>query len=305
MKASGVLMAAILTIFAAGFAGAQQSDVSPEQKIADSLKYQTGKIELGNNLATLNLPEGFRFLGPKDAQTVLTQLWGNPPGEELPMGMIVPANSDVLTPGGWAIVVTYEEDGHVKDDDAASINYGDLLKEMQASSVELNKEREKEGYEPVQIVGWAASPRYDAAGKKLYWAKELEFGSDPEHTLNYNIRILGRTGVLVLNAIASTKELPVIEKATPELLAAVSFNPGSRYEDFNESTDKMAAYGIAALVAGGVAAKAGLFKGLWLGILAFKKFIIIGLLAVGASIKNLFTRKKSPYVQESQEKPQP
>ncbi len=170
---------------------------------------------------------------------------------------------------------------------------------MQASSVELNKEREKEGYEPVQIVGWAASPRYDAAGKKLYWAKELEFGSDPEHTLNYNIRILGRTGVLVLNAIASTKELPVIEQATPELLAAVSFNPGSRYEDFNESTDKMAAYGIAALVAGGVAGEGGALQGAVAGDSGVQEIHHYRADRGGGDHQEFLCEgKKSPYVQD-------
>jgi uncharacterized membrane-anchored protein len=71
----------------------------------------------------------------------------------------------------------------------------------------------------------------------------------------------------------------------------VDFDPGQRYADFNPSTDKLAAYGIAALVAGGIAAKAGLFAKLGVILLAAKKFIILVVAAIGAGIKKLFGRK--------------
>ncbi len=113
-----------------------------------------------------------------------------------------------------------------------------------------------------------------------------------ENTLN-NLRILGRKGVLNLNAVASMSQLAAIEQNAPKILSAVDFNPGSRYADFKaKSGDKVATYGIAALVAGGAAAKAGLFKGLWLAILAGKKFIIIGVAAIAAWIRKLFGRTK-------------
>jgi uncharacterized membrane-anchored protein len=59
--------------------------------------------------------------------------------------------------------------------------------------------------------------------------------------------------------------------------------------------DKVAKYGIAALVAGGVAvaAKAGMFKVLLVGLLAAKKFVILGVIAVWAFIKKLFSRRSS------------
>ena len=43
-----------------------------------------------------------------------------------------------------------------------------------------------------------------------------------------------------------------------ELLAALSFNEGKRYTDFNAATDRMAEYGLAALVGGMAAKKLGL-----------------------------------------------
>jgi len=52
----------------------------------------------------------------------------------------------------------------------------------------------------------------------------------------------------------------------------------------------VATYGIAALVAGGIAAKVGLLKGVWVAILAAKKFIILGALAVARYFKRIWAR---------------
>jgi uncharacterized membrane-anchored protein len=265
--------------------------IAAARKLADGLKFQEGNIALRDGIARISLPAGFRYLDPADTNIVLSKLWGNPKGSGT-LGMITPAAFDPLGGESWAVVLTFDEDGYVKDNDAAKINYQDLLKEMQDGTREASKAREKKGYSPIELVGWAAAPRYDAATHKMYWAKELKFGDEPENTLNYNIRMLGRRGVLVLNAVASMSQLKQVESATPELLRMVDFQEGHRYADFSASTDKVATYGLAALVAGGIAAKVGIFKGLWIAILAFKKVVVIGLIALGGYLKKLFAGKK-------------
>ncbi|RYD76989.1 MAG: DUF2167 domain-containing protein [Verrucomicrobiaceae bacterium] len=258
------------------------------KKIVDSLDYQQGEISLRGGLAKLNVPAEFRYLNPKDSDTVLTKIWGNPPGRESTLGMLVPAEVGVLEPTSWGVIITYDEDGYVKDDEAASIKYNELLKEMQAATREANKVRQKEGYGTVDLVGWAAQPRYDKDAHKMYWAKELKFDGADENTLNYNIRVLGRRGVLVLNAVSSMGQLAEIEKAAPSILSMVEFQEGHRYADFKPGTDKVATYGIAALVTGGVLAKGGFFKVLIGAVLAFKKFAIVGAIALFMGIKSLF-----------------
>ena len=261
-------------------------DPAARRKLADSLHYEKGTVSLHGGAATLRLPEGYRYLNPADTEKLLTKVWGNPNGSGA-LGMIMPADFDPLGGESWAVVVTFDEDGYVKDDDAAKIDYGDLLKKMRDGTKEASEARVKEGYPAIELIGWAAPPRYDAATHKLYWAKEIKFGDSPEHTLNYNIRMLGRRGVLVLNAVASMPQLRQVEAATPTLLTMVDFQEGHQYADFKEDTDKVATYGIAALVAGGIAAKAGFFKLLWVGILAFKKLIIIAVIALGSQFKKL------------------
>jgi uncharacterized membrane-anchored protein len=266
----------------------------PEQlrKRYDALRFQQGDIELRDGIAKIRVPAEFKYLGPQDARAVLVDIWGNPPGDEPPLGLLVPADGNLLAPNSWAVLIQYEEAGYVKDNDASKINYNDLLKEMQASTREENKERTKNGYPAIELIGWAAPPRYDANEKKLYWAKELKFAGSPDNTLNYNIRILGRRGILILNAIAGVEQLPEIERATPAILRMVDFQQGHRYADFNPSTDKTATYGLAALVAGGVLAKTGFFKVALAGLLAAKKLVIVGLIAAGAFFKKLFGKKE-------------
>jgi uncharacterized membrane-anchored protein len=212
--------------------------------------------------------------------------------------MIVPADFSPFRGSSWAVVLSYSADGYVKDDDAATIDYDKLLKQMKTSVAESSADRVKQGYDSMELIGWAKPPRYDQTNHKLYWAKELRFGGQKPDTLNYNIRMLGRQGVLVLNAIAGMDQLTDVEKATPDLLAMVNFQEGNRYADFNPSTDKIATYGLAALVVGGIAAKAGLFKVILLGILAAKKFIILGLIAVSGFFKKLFGRRKNAFAAE-------
>jgi len=297
MKRQAILAAISLSVLASGSVLAQEPQglsVTPEEFEA-KLGYQHGTVELGSGMAAINVPESMRFIGPEGSRRLLTEAWGNPPELAVGvLGMLIPAEVSPLAPEGWGVIITYDEDGYVKDDDAASIDYGKMLKELQEATLAANPEREKAGYPPMTLVGWAEPPSYDAAAHKLYWAKELASGDEPEHTLNYNIRILGRRGVLVLNAVARMEELGVIRDRSQEMLAAVEFKEGHRYAEYLPGTDKAATYGITGLIAGAAAAKAGLFKLLWVGILAFKKLIIVGVVALGSMLKPLFSRWRKP-----------
>lgn len=271
--------------------------VSPEiQQLVKNLKYQQGDIDLRGGLAKLSVPPEFNFLGPDDTETVLVKLWGNPPSETKPMGMLMPAGLTPLSTNCWVVTIEYSEDGYVKDSDASKIKYDDLLKKMQKSIAEENPERQKQGYKAITLVGWAAPPRYDAETHKLYWAKDLRFEGEDGDTLNYNIRMLGRKGVLELTAVAGMNQFAEIDQQTPKILSMVDFKQGNRYAEFDPKTDKVAKYGIAALVAGGAlaaAAKFGALKLLWVGLLAAKKFVIIGVIAIVAFIKKMFSRRGS------------
>ncbi|XXY50633.1 DUF2167 domain-containing protein [Sorangium sp. So ce269] len=258
------------------------------QRFDAELKLQSGKVTVGDNLAELDVPEAFRFTGPEGARKVL-EAWGNPPGSDV-LGMLFPAGLSPIADDSWGVVISYVEEGHVDDDDAKDIDFGELLAEMQKDTSERNLERQKAGFPAVRLTGWAEPPHYDPASKKLYWAKALEFDGNKDGTLNYSIRVLGRKGVLELNAVSGMKQLATVRSEMQSVLKFVDFKPGNRYEDFNEDIDQVAAYGIGALVAGKVAAKAGLFKGLLAVLLASKKLVVVGLMAVAGGAKVLWDR---------------
>jgi uncharacterized membrane-anchored protein len=262
------------------------------EKIEAELKWFTGRVILGNNLAEVNLTSDFRYLGPEDARKVIVDLWGNPPSRGDTLGMIFPADVGPSEPASWGIVFTYREDGYVKDDDAAKINYDDMLKQMREAVRRENEERIKQNFSKVELVGWATSPRYDRDTHKLYWAKEFAFAAGTAHTLNYDVRVLGRKGVLAINAVASMNQLDAVQERMPEIISMVNFLPGNRYTDYQQGNDKIAAYGLGALILGGVAAKVGLFKGLIALIIAGKKFIIIAAIAIGGFVVRFFRKLK-------------
>ena len=264
----------------------------------DSVKtaqhYETGLIHLPGGKAEIKVPAGFKFLNKEQSISVLTKVWGNPPETaENALGMIFPANDDPFSENSYVFIVKYEDIGYVKDDDAGKIDYDEMLENMQKEEKETNAERVKAGYPTIHIVGWAQKPFYDKEKKVLHWAKELKFGDqEGPNTLNYEIRILGRHGILSLNAVCTMKELSLVKANIDKVLPMASFTDGNTYFDFDPKIDNVAAWTIGGLVAGKVLAKVGFFAVIlkYLGVLW--KFILLGLAALAGVFKKLFNRKK-------------
>ena len=243
------------------------------------LGFEKGRIDVSNGLATIDLPEGWSYLQRADARFVVEELWGNPPDTSV-VGLVSPDAEDA----NWAIIVSVENEGHVDDSDVNDLDYDELLESMQDDSEESNDARKEAGYETVELVGWAEAPHYDAAEKKLYWAKQLRFEGSPSDTLNYDVRVLGRDEVLVLSAVGDMSDLAAVAAGAKEILAVTQFTEGNRYSDFDPKIDKVAAYGIGGLIAGKVLAKAGLFA----VIAKAWKLIVIAIAAVGVGVAKLF-----------------
>lgn len=277
-----------------------QKELARQIKLMDSvqnvLNWETNSISIANGVATIKLTNGFKFLNAEQSKFVLHDIWGNPPREDV-LGMIFPANGGPYADSSFAFLVTYEPDGFVKDGDADKIDYDDMLKEIKKGEPAANLARGKEGYEPIYMMGWASKPYYDKINKVLHWAKELKFGKDEVNTLNYDVRVLGRKGILSLNAIANINDLPLVKANIDKVLKMPEFTAGNKYSDFDSNTDKVAEYGIGALVAGSILAKTGAFALIGKFLLAAWKFIMLGLLAAGAGIKKFFAgrRKKDDH----------
>jgi uncharacterized membrane-anchored protein len=253
--------------------------IRPEYRAGlDAMDLQRGRVFLKDNTAYLTIPDGYYYLGPKDAAFVLEKLWENPPDDTV-LGMVFPIDASPFAEGSWAITVAFDAIGYVSDEDAAAYDYDALLTDMQTDVTDGNAWRKENGYAELTLLGWASPPRYDQTARQLHWAKRLQFADSEGETLNYNIRALGRKGVLVVDFIAGMEELPMVEKALPDVLSMISFTEGNRYSDYLPGTDTLAAVGIGGLIAGKVLAKTGF---LIVALLFLKKFAVLLILPAAA-----------------------
>jgi uncharacterized membrane-anchored protein len=228
--------------------------------------------------AVLHLPAGYAYVPNPAAARFMTAL-GNRVNEDF-LGLILPEGEDA----DWVATLSFEKSGYIKDDDAKSWNVDDMFKSIKEGAEETNKTRASRGIPELDVVGWAESPDYDAVNHRLVWALTVGnrgAAADEPQSVNYNTYALGREGFFSLNLVTASNELEQRKPIAKKLLAALDFDPGKRYEDFNADTDHTAEYGLAALVGGAlVAKKFGLFALASLFIAKFGKIIAIAAVAL-------------------------
>lgn len=275
-----VLLGLVLVLFALS----AQAQREPGQIIHElqKLAWQRGPGEgvIGSK-ARIRIPEGFSFLDERNTRRFL-ELMGNPPRDG--HFLIAPANLD------WFAVFSFDPVGYVKDDE--KIDAAALLESLKKGDEPGNEERKRLGMAPIYTDGWHVPPHYDSGTKRLEWGMRLRDERGGLH-INYTSRLLGRSGVMSAVLVSSPQTLNEDVKSFNGALAGYQFNAGEQYAEF-KSGDKVAEYGLGALVLGGAAAaaaKAGLFKSLG-------KFLWViiggGLMGGWALLKRLFARKEKP-----------
>ena len=281
--------AAAAAVFIASFSPASLAqDAEPEGDTAAKATWEAAMAAMvhGPNSvqlkdqAQLALPAGYGFVPPKQGAAVMDML-GNQTDERF-VGLIFPQAED----SNWFVTVDYEPSGYIKDDDAKEWDADELLQSLKDGTEASNEHRRDIGVAEIQVTRWVEKPAYDAQTHRLVWSAEAreKGGEDTDPVVNYNTYVLGREGYVSLNLITSSSTVEADKPAAHELLAAVDFNDGKRYGDFNSSTDKVAAYGLAALVGGLAAKKLGLLAAAGVFIAKFAKVIIIGVAAAGGAV---------------------
>jgi len=233
------------------------------------------------SLAEIQVPEGFVFTGAKETRQLLEAM-GNPTsGSEL--GFLAPTSL------AWFVVFEFSDVGYVKDDDKDKLNADKLLKSIKAGTEQANQFQENMGAAPLHITGWEIPPHYNEQTHNLEWAIRAESEGHP--VINYNTRLLGRKGVMEVNLVIDPEKLNTAMPAYQTVLKDYSYKAGERYAEYHQG-DKLAKYGLAALITGGAAAvavKTGLFASL---IVLFKKgwkLVVLAVAAVVAWFKRLIT----------------
>ncbi|QLI81617.1 DUF2167 domain-containing protein [Chitinibacter fontanus] len=238
--------------------------------------------------AKLKLPKGYAFIPKAEAQALMTAM-GNSAGDDM-LGMIMPEDENQ----NWFIDVSFEKAGYIKDDDAKDWNADELLTSLKEGTEETNKMRKERGIPEFEVIGWVEKPNYEASSHRLVWSantKDKGAAANEEQGVNYNTYALGRDGYISMNLVTGMNSVEQEKPVAKQLLAALEFNDGKKYSDFNESTDKVAEYGLAALVGGVAAKKLGLLA--IIGAFLAKSAKLIGIAAVGgfAALRKFFGGK--------------
>jgi uncharacterized membrane-anchored protein len=224
--------------------------------------------------ADVKVPEGLLFTGRKGTVDYLTR--GQNPTGESEIGMVLATESD------WFVIFSYEESGHVELDADA------LLKTLQEANEYGNEIRKERGWSRLDLVGWHKPPFYDEKTNNLTWATIVR--SEHGQAINWSTKLLGRTGTMNVDLVVGLEDIEAAMPAFDDLLAGYAYRDGHKYAQFKPG-DKVAEYGLTALVAGGagvVAFKTGLFAvlGKWAGKLWF--VIVAAVAAVFAWVKRTF-----------------
>jgi len=241
--------------------------------------------------AVLHVPAG-RYYVPEPHATRVLNAMGNPGHDERLQGVVFPENDE-----DWLAIVRYEPSGYIKDGEAKEWNADDLLTSYREGTEAANAEREKMGVPPLEIVGWAEKPAYDGRAHRLVWAMSSRHkgaAAGEAQGVNYNTYALGREGYFSLNLVTELNELPQFKGVAQNLLGALDYKPGKAYGDFTASTDRVAEYGLAALVVGVGAKKLGLLALAGAFIAKFAKLGILAAVAFGGGLMKLLGRKKKP-----------
>jgi len=230
----------------------------------------------------IQVPEGYVLLDGAASRERLKAAGEPVSGNEV--GWLIPTN------GEWSVVFEFNSVGYIKDDDKNNLDPDKLLASIKAGNEEGNKEREKAGRPRVEVVGWDIPPHYDETTHNLEWAIRGSVEGQP--LLNYNTRILGRKGVMEVVLIVDPKDVPATLPQFKNLLAGYSFQTGQTYAEYRQG-DKVAKYGLAALVVGAGAvgaAKLGLLAPIILALKKAWKLVIIAFAAVIGYFKKMFRK---------------
>jgi uncharacterized membrane-anchored protein len=232
-------------------------------------------------IAQISLAGTLRSLDAASTRTFL-QLNGNPPRD----------NEYTIAPRSlnWFAVFSFDPSGYVRDDE--QLDPDELLKTLRRQNADSIEERRRLHLPLLRLDGWGVPPHYDVQTHRLEWGTRLINEADGSVTINYLVRVLGRSGTMSGILVSSPEELSTDIEQFHAAMRGFSFVQGEKYAEFRQG-DHVAEYGLAALVVGGAAAAAassGAMKGLG-------KLLGVGVLAVFAAVggffKRLFAKRKT------------
>ena len=240
--------------------------------------------------AVLHLPAGEIFV-PQPQADRLMALFGNPGSNPDMPGLILPRDPKAT----WFMPVRFQATGFIKEDDARTWDADEMLQSLKAGTDEQNRDRAQAGVPTMHVIGWSEPPRYDPATHRLAWAltsSVVGARDDAPRLVNYNTYALGRDGYFTLNMVTTLADLPALKPVAQQQLAALAFDIGKRYADFDAGTDRVAAYGLRSLIVGLTQPHAGFVSTVQAFVAQFMKPLLLAL-AVAVVAGAFFLRRRS------------
>lgn len=183
--------AVAVALLVAGLLSKPGPGYAQEQGSFESIPWERGPVmgKLGSE-ATVAVADGCMFTDGKGTEQFMTMLENPVNGDEL--GTVLCQVGEGPTAPEWFAIFEYDPVGYIKDDEKDKLDAGKLMETLQEGARAGNKEREKRGWKPLELVGWAREPYYDSTTNNLTWATLVR--ADGRDVINHSVRLLGRMG---------------------------------------------------------------------------------------------------------------
>lgn len=283
------------SVFALSFAGAlmlaaASASADPPKTeaersaVLDTIQWHDGGVfHLERSKATINVPNRFTVVLDADVRKFY----------EVVNGTSAPKNLEaMIVDGKTKSLVFYApvHEGYVRLDDWSDVDPDRMISEIRENTETANVQRRANGISPLHVVGWVEKPSLDRKANVVRWA--IEATADEGAVVNASALILGRHGYEKLVWVGPKSEDPSVLLDVAR--SALIFDVGAEYKDY-QAGDRVAEYGIAALVATAVGAKTAAKFGLLALLAAFAKkgwvLIVVFFGAVVSFFKRLFGRR--------------
>ncbi|HEV2547815.1 MAG TPA: DUF2167 domain-containing protein [Stellaceae bacterium] len=272
-----------------------QAQMTPEQRREEVGKIpwvRNGSHKLGESSSTISIPPDHVAAFAADAVRFESLVGNGGLAAKHVEAVVVNRRNEQV------IFQSFNDEGYVTLDDWKDVDAAAMLATIKENTEKGNAERARNGFAQVRVKDWLQQPTLDRDSNTVRWAIVADDGSTP--IVNAVALRLGRRGFEKLTWVGDAGAYAAVGGELDLMLRSHAFDPGSRYADY-VTGDKVAAYGVGALVAtmvGAKLAKVGLFAGLLVLLKKFGVFAVVALGGVLAKFRRALFGQKQPAAAE-------
>lgn len=224
-----IVITAILSTQARSIHDSFQTDTDGDMPVrVRYLPFKEAPVEI-------NLPEGFRYVDERDSKEILINAGNDSATINKVIGIIVADTALQNFYPSW--ILTYDVIGHVQDNRASTEDFSWILDDTRDSDGNSNA-----------TLDWAWAPKYDTEHHLLSLPFKYVEGGDT--VINHRQFLFGNDGLITVETLVTHTDQQLAQEYDSEIIKAIGFKPGARYEDFNYATQAPTYYSLTALLKG-------------------------------------------------------